>query len=606
MRCCRSVLQDKPLCSFMQSELISSKGYPSEEHKVVTEDGYILGIYRIPHGIKSHGSSVSKPVVFLQHGLLGDGSHWVSNLANNSLGFILADAGYDVWIGNSRGNIWSRNHQTLSEQQEEFWAFSFDDMAKYDLPAVVNFILQETKQQQLYYIGHSQGTAIGFIAFSTMPELAKKIKMFFALAPVTRIKYAKSPIIRLLRFPEMLLSIHHCNLFKGYDWGDEARNKEKHNQSEIIHYHGYPSEEYQVETEDNYILSINRIPHGRYNGANKGPRPVVFLQHAVLADASHWVSNMPNNSFGFILADAGYDVWLGNSRGNTWSVHHKTLKSSEQKFWEFSFHEMGYYDVPAVLYFILNKTEQPQLYYVGHSQGSAIGFIAFSSWPKLAQKIKVFFCMGPVTTLTYATTPPIKILSYMPKILFHALFGSKQVFQSPTILRTVFAKFCKYLPKLCINLMDVITGSNTPNFNMVLETKQFQAYDHGSPEKNMEKYNQITPPVYKIEDIKIPIEIWSGGQDLFASVKDIEILCSRISNLIHKKHIPEWQHIDFTWGLDATEHMYLRMIETMKKYSHCQYVKLEDLDKRGDWHSNHSFYEKFPTPVNATLKCYCH
>lgn len=34
-------------------------------------------------------------------------------------------------------------------------------MAKYDLPAVINFILQETGQQKLYYIGHSQGTAIG-------------------------------------------------------------------------------------------------------------------------------------------------------------------------------------------------------------------------------------------------------------------------------------------------------------------------------------------------------------------------------------------------------------------------------------------------------------
>lgn len=38
---------------------------------------------------------------------------------------------------------------------------SFDEMAKYDLPAVLNFILQKTGQQQLYYVGYSQGAAIG-------------------------------------------------------------------------------------------------------------------------------------------------------------------------------------------------------------------------------------------------------------------------------------------------------------------------------------------------------------------------------------------------------------------------------------------------------------
>lgn len=36
-----------------------------------------------------------------------------------------------------------------------------------------------------------------FIAFSSMPELAQKIKLFFALAPVVTVKHARSPIMKL-------------------------------------------------------------------------------------------------------------------------------------------------------------------------------------------------------------------------------------------------------------------------------------------------------------------------------------------------------------------------------------------------------------------------
>lgn len=40
-------------------------------------------------------------------------------------------------------------------------ACSFDEMAKFDLPAAINFILEKTGHEKLYYIGYSQGTTIG-------------------------------------------------------------------------------------------------------------------------------------------------------------------------------------------------------------------------------------------------------------------------------------------------------------------------------------------------------------------------------------------------------------------------------------------------------------
>ncbi|KAG8135369.1 hypothetical protein E2320_008399, partial [Naja naja] len=100
------------------SEIIHFWGYPAEEYEVLTEDGYYLTLNRIP----GHTNS-SKSSVLMLHCSTMEGSVWIAKLPHQILGFILADAGYDVWIGSARGTSWCRRHQHFSIDQEEFWNF---------------------------------------------------------------------------------------------------------------------------------------------------------------------------------------------------------------------------------------------------------------------------------------------------------------------------------------------------------------------------------------------------------------------------------------------------------------------------------------------------
>ncbi|XP_049620524.1 lipase member M [Suncus etruscus] len=362
------------------------------------------------------------------------------------------------------------------------------------------------------------------------------------------------------------------------------------NVSEIIRHKGYLCEEYEVATEDGYILSVNRIPQGLTQLKNTGPRPVVLLQHGLVGDASNWISNLPNNSLGFILADAGFDVWMSNSRGNTWSRKHKSLSIEQDEFWAFSYDEMARFDLPAVINFILQKTGEEKIYYVGYSQGTTMGFIAFSTMPELAEKIKMYFALAPIATLRYAKSPGAKFL-LLPDMMIKGLFGRKEFLYQTRFLKNVAIYLCGQviLDQICSNLLLLMGGFNINNMNMsranvyvahsqagtsvqnilhwgqVVNSGELRAFDWGSETKNLEKSNQPTPIRYRVSDMMVPTAMWTGGQDWLSSPQDVKTLLSEVGNLIYHKNIPEWAHVDFIWGLDAPQRVYNEIIHLMKQ-----------------------------------------
>lgn len=96
----------------------------------------------------------------------------------------------------------------MTTSETKFWDFSFHEMGVYDLPATIDHIIDQTGQQKIHYIGHSQGTTSFFVMLSEKPEYNDKIIKFVAYAPIIYTNNVRSPIIYL--FSKISTPIYVC------------------------------------------------------------------------------------------------------------------------------------------------------------------------------------------------------------------------------------------------------------------------------------------------------------------------------------------------------------------------------------------------------------
>lgn len=175
-----------------------------ESHNVTTSDGYILGMFRIPYSPKLKNRNSKKRVAFLMHGFISSSDCWILSGPDNALAYILADAGYDVWLGNARGNAYAKNHNTIKGFIERnipsFWNFSWDEIANIDLPSMFEYVMKTTKETDLHYIGHSQGTTVYFALLASQPKYNQIIRTGQLLAPVVYMANMESPFRLLAPF----------------------------------------------------------------------------------------------------------------------------------------------------------------------------------------------------------------------------------------------------------------------------------------------------------------------------------------------------------------------------------------------------------------------
>lgn len=194
-------------------DISAARKVTSRYYHTQTADGITLSLRRYQPAT----AEPDKNPVILCHGLSYNLLFWDLH-EDVSLARYLAAAGYDVWSLSLRGACPSSQplasklrklaHFNIDGVAQKAMAgrikdlkmtdWSVDDHIRYDLPAAIDFVLKETDQQRVHWIGHSMGGMVMFGHLGQNPAAAAKIKSFVAAAVPVVVFHPLSDPMQLL------------------------------------------------------------------------------------------------------------------------------------------------------------------------------------------------------------------------------------------------------------------------------------------------------------------------------------------------------------------------------------------------------------------------
>jgi len=349
---------------------------------------------------------------------------------------------------------------------------------------------------------------------------------------------------------------------------------------ELCAKYGYQSENYTLTTSDGYILSLYRIP-GLVSETETAGKPAVLFMHCQDCDMMEWVFNEPAVAPAFVLANEGYDVWMGNNRGSKYSATHVDKNPKHKAYWDFYQEDMARIDTPTFIDFILDTTKHSTLSYIGHSEGTTQMFMGASLMPEYYNaRINVFAALAPVASTANIPSTPIRLAANHIGLIEFQLVDVLRMFNlfSPmpdaaagvVLLCNMLSLFgvCEYFNHTLLNHHGVdnpdrfdVYMSNVPSgagyrtfiyYAQMIESGRFALYDYGRRE-NKSRYGQDPPPLVPIEtDYNIPTALFSGSLDNLADPVDVANLSRWISDKIVFQKQYHLDHFSFVIAKDMS------------------------------------------------------
>ena len=163
------------------------------------------------------------------------------NFVGPNIGFECAKRGYDVWLMDLRATLpYTYNHTTLDPDRDlEFWDFSFDDIAFFDLPKAIDYIRFNTKRRKIAMVGASLGNIEYFYLASKVPRFNQVVQPVVTMFPAISMygtEWAKrrEGLARLIFIPSFLFVSVRCFHFATFDCNHPTRALTHNSRLQII------------------------------------------------------------------------------------------------------------------------------------------------------------------------------------------------------------------------------------------------------------------------------------------------------------------------------------------------------------------------------------
>ncbi|XP_013147215.1 PREDICTED: uncharacterized protein LOC106110074 [Papilio polytes] len=339
-------------------------------------------------------------------------------------------------------------------------------------------------------------------------------------------------------------------------------------QLDLVNTHGYRAEIHTVVTPDGYLLTLHRIlPKSKFTGRNNNK--TIILLHGLLGSSIDWILLGPKHSLPYKLINAGYDVWLPNVRGNAYSRAHVSKSIHSAEFWDFSWHEIGLYDLSSIIDYIREKnSEKSQIIFIAHSMGATALLVLLSTSPYYNTILSFVILLAPLVFMQQAKGP-LRLLSEFKSLDHNAtakILGDRSFNPVDSFMRVAKKKFCKEDAILCLHPLTGGSVKSILHFCQLIKSGQFEMYDLGST-YNLKKYGTVSPPKYHLRDIKLPMALFNSHNDWLSTVPDILNLMSRLSNVVTHHVVQlsstEFNHLDFLLSMNAPKLVYKHVFDVL-------------------------------------------